>query len=164
MHAAQLLRSTRTAASSEEAIIRFEVFVTTVTDSATKAKQREEEMGDVPDEFLDPIMQTLMTDPVVLPASGQTMDRSVITRHLLSDPRDPFNRAPLSEAQLKPSALCHPHIAAWNTDTVTQMWSSRRRLMSGKRQRCNIKHQSTCTQPLSSPSGGRPPTKRQSVE
>ena len=103
VHAATILRNARTNATSEENIMRFEVFVTTVSDCANKAKQREEEMGDVPDDFLDPIMQTLMTDPVILPTSGQTMDRSVISRHLLSDPRDPFNRAPLSEAHLKPS-------------------------------------------------------------
>ncbi len=38
----------------------------------------------VPEEFLDPIMASLMTDPVRLP-SGHIMDRSVILRHLLND-------------------------------------------------------------------------------
>lgn len=103
VQAANILRTAQGSATSEDNVMRFEIFVTTVADSARKAQQREEEMGDVPDEFLDPIMQTLMIDPVILPTSGQTMDRSVITRHLLSDPRDPFNRAALSEAQLKPS-------------------------------------------------------------
>ena len=55
----------------------------------------EQELGDIPDEFLDPLFATLMKDPVVLPSSGQITDRAVITRHLLSDPIDPFNRQPL---------------------------------------------------------------------
>lgn len=37
---------------------------------------------DVPDEFLDPIMATLMEDPVTLPC-GNVMERSVIQRMLL---------------------------------------------------------------------------------
>ena len=44
-----------------------------------------------------------MTDPVILPTSGNTMDRSVISRHLLSTPFDPFNRSPLSPDMLQPS-------------------------------------------------------------
>ena len=40
-------------------------------------------------------MFTLMTDPVILPTSKTTIDRSTIRSHLLSDPNDPFNRAPL---------------------------------------------------------------------
>ena len=40
-------------------------------------------------------MYTLMEDPVILPTSKTTIDRSTIRSHLLSDPNDPFNRAPL---------------------------------------------------------------------
>ena len=36
-----------------------------------------------------------MTDPVILPTSKTSIDRSTIRSHLLSDPNDPFNRAPL---------------------------------------------------------------------
>ena len=38
----------------------------------------------VPEEFTDPIMSTLMLDPVKLP-SGRVMERSVIMQHLLND-------------------------------------------------------------------------------
>ena len=34
-------------------------------------QQEDEDFDDVPDEFLDPVMGTLMTDPVLLPASGK---------------------------------------------------------------------------------------------
>ena len=40
-------------------------------------------------------MYTLMEDPVVLPTSKTSIDRSTIRSHLLSDPTDPFNRSPL---------------------------------------------------------------------
>ncbi|XP_048520078.1 ubiquitin conjugation factor E4 B isoform X3 [Dendroctonus ponderosae] len=59
---------------------------------------------DAPDEFKDPLMDTLMTDPVLLP-SGQIMDRAVIMRHLLNSNTDPFNRQPLTEDMLLPGKI-----------------------------------------------------------
>jgi len=53
--------------------------------------------------FIDPIMDTLMTDPVILP-SGTVMERSVISRHLLNSHTDPFNRQPLTPDQLQPGS------------------------------------------------------------
>ena len=58
--------------------------------------QAEDDLGEVPDEFLDPLMYTLMEDPVILPMSKVTVDRSTIRTQLLSDPNDPFNRQPMS--------------------------------------------------------------------
>lgn len=46
-------------------------------------------------------MDTVMEDPVILPC-GKIMDRSVIMRHLLNSPTDPFSRQPLSEDMLQP--------------------------------------------------------------
>jgi len=67
-------------------------------------EEKEAELfADAPDEFLDPIMSTLMQDPVTLPASGMVCDRPVIERHLLSDPSDPFNRKPLKAEHLIPN-------------------------------------------------------------
>ena len=40
-------------------------------------------------------MFSLMEDPIILPKSRATVDRSTIQSHLLSDPTDPFNRTPL---------------------------------------------------------------------
>lgn len=71
-----------------------------------KAKQEDEdaeaELGEIPEEYLDPLMYTLMEDPVVLPVSRTVMDRSTIRSHLLSDPHDPFNRVPLTIDQVLP--------------------------------------------------------------
>ena len=46
-------------------------------------RRREINLNEVPDEFMDPIMSTLMSDPVILPNSGMRVDRSTIARHLL---------------------------------------------------------------------------------
>ena len=64
--------------------------------------KKDEDYEDAPDEFIDPMMCELMEDPVLLPTSGNVMDRKHITRHLLSTPNDPFNRQPLTEEMLKP--------------------------------------------------------------
>uniref|UniRef100_A0A6T6AM48 Ubiquitin conjugation factor E4 B n=1 Tax=Compsopogon caeruleus TaxID=31354 RepID=A0A6T6AM48_9RHOD len=85
--------------------------------AATEFSNLEEEtddmLGDIPDEYLDPVMATLMRDPVTLPTSGQVMDRANITRHLLSDPTDPFNRKLLTEDMLIPNEELRREIEAF---------------------------------------------------
>lgn len=70
-------------------------------------------LEDAPDEFLDPIMSTLMSDPVILPSSHVTVDRTTIARHLLSDQTDPFNREPLTMDQVKTDIELKERIEAW---------------------------------------------------
>lgn len=70
--------------------------------AANDAMDTEAMLGDIPDEFLDPIQCTLMMDPVILPSSRTTVDRATIQRHLLSDPTDPFNRSHLTSEMLIP--------------------------------------------------------------
>ncbi|XP_073824632.1 ubiquitination factor E4A [Musca autumnalis] len=76
-------------------------------------KQEQEFMADAPDEYLDPIMSTLMNDPVILPSSKVTVDRSTIARHLLSDQTDPFNRAPLTMDKVIPNVELKQEIERW---------------------------------------------------
>jgi len=85
----------------EDEIQRIERMVNNVEAGRRQVIQEEEELGEVPDEFLDPLMATLMTDPVKLP-SGNILDRSTIETHLLSDHTDPFNRQPLTAEMLEP--------------------------------------------------------------
>ncbi|XP_043723166.1 probable ubiquitin conjugation factor E4 [Telopea speciosissima] len=68
--------------------------------AASEAMDAETALGEIPDEFLDPIQYTLMKDPVILPSSRITVDRPVIQRHLLSDNTDPFNRSHLTQDML----------------------------------------------------------------
>lgn len=70
--------------------------------AASEAMDAEATLGEIPDEFLDPIQYTLMKDPVILPSSRITVDRPVIQRHLLSDSTDPFNRSHLTVDMLIP--------------------------------------------------------------
>lgn len=51
-------------------------------------------------------MYTLMRDPVILPSSRTTIDRSTIKSHLLSDSKDPFNRVPLTLEEVVPGTFC----------------------------------------------------------
>lgn len=76
-------------------------------------KKNQEALADAPDEFLDPIMSTLMTDPVILPSSKVTVDRTTIARHLLSDQSDPFNRSTLTMDQVKPNEELKAKIDEW---------------------------------------------------
>jgi ubiquitin conjugation factor E4 B len=70
-------------------------FVQSVEDSIKTQKDNEDVYGDAPDRYLDPILCTIMEDPVILPSSRMTLDFSTLKSHLLSDSNDPFNRQAL---------------------------------------------------------------------
>lgn len=78
-------------------------------------QQNADEFAEAPDDFKDPLMDTLMIDPVILP-SGTVMDRSIITRHLLNSSTDPFNRQPLTEDMLIPATELKDRIEKWIKD------------------------------------------------
>lgn len=56
-------------------------FAKKVEKVALQKKEEEEILVDAPDEFLDPIMSTLMMDPVILPSSKTVVDRQTIARY-----------------------------------------------------------------------------------
>lgn len=51
-----------------------------VAQMASQQQTDDEILAEAPDDFLDPIMSTLMRDPVILPSSHTTVDRSTIAR------------------------------------------------------------------------------------
>ena len=55
----------------------------TVKEVMRRQRKREIPFDDIPDEFLDPLMNTMMSDPVILPGSRKVLDRATISRHLL---------------------------------------------------------------------------------
>ncbi|CAM9868591.1 unnamed protein product [Phaeothamnion confervicola] len=81
------------------------------------------DMDEMPDEFLDPVLATPMTDPVRLPHSGTVMDRQTILQHLLNDSTDPFSRAPLTKEMLEPATDVKAKIDAW----IEQQTAKKRR-------------------------------------
>ena len=87
---------------SPEEMRKWEILVQKVAKAKEEDEAAEADLGEIPEEFLDPLMFTLMEDPVILPKSRQIMDRSTIRSHLLSDPNDPFNRQPLTIEEVLP--------------------------------------------------------------
>ncbi|XP_064893609.1 ubiquitin conjugation factor E4 B isoform X4 [Columba livia] len=97
------------------AIEKFKLLAEKVEEIVAKNARAEIDYSDAPDEFRDPLMDTLMTDPVRLP-SGTIMDRSIILRHLLNSATDPFNRQMLTENMLEPVPELKEQIQAWMRD------------------------------------------------
>ncbi|XP_017154449.1 ubiquitin conjugation factor E4 A [Drosophila miranda] len=88
-------------------------FAAKVKKMGDQYKEEQELLADAPEEYLDPIISSLMTDPVILPSSKVTVDRSTIARHLLSDQTDPFNREPLTMDKVKSNEALKLEIDQW---------------------------------------------------
>ncbi|KAL3691495.1 hypothetical protein R1sor_005146 [Riccia sorocarpa] len=98
---------------SENTVRDFLALAKRAHEASVEAMDTEALLGDIPDEFLDPIQYTLMRDPVILPSSKTTLDRSTIQRHLLSDQTDPFNRSLLTADMLIPDTELKAKIEAF---------------------------------------------------
>ncbi|KAG2356286.1 ubiquitin elongating factor core-domain-containing protein [Suillus spraguei] len=90
-------------------------FVSRVEEMKTTI-EAEEDLGEIPEEFLDPLMATIMRDPVTLPSSRAIVDRSTIKSHLLSDSKDPFNRVPMVIEDVVPNVELKAQIDAFITE------------------------------------------------
>ncbi|KXJ96819.1 ubiquitin elongating factor core-domain-containing protein [Microdochium bolleyi] len=77
------------------------------------------DLGDIPEEFEDPLMGELMKDPVILP-SQNIVDRSTIVQQLLSNPLDPFTRTPMTIDDVVPADDLRERIAAWKAERTEQ--------------------------------------------
>jgi len=97
----------------EDIAKRFSNIVSQLDVIAGQKATLETLLSPIPDDFLDPILATLMRDPVKLPTSNITVDRGTITRILLTDPIDPFNRAPLTVEDLVPDTELKQKIDDW---------------------------------------------------
>eukprot|EP00750_Incisomonas_marina_P014313 INCI17636.5.p1 GENE.INCI17636.5~~INCI17636.5.p1 ORF type:complete len:852 (-),score=167.87 INCI17636.5:1887-4442(-) len=91
----------------------FEECAQQVAAAVAVAAQEEEAMEDAPDEFLDPLLYSVMDDPVILPTSNTIIDRSTILQHLLNDSTDPFNREHLTPDMLQPATELKARITEW---------------------------------------------------
>ena len=123
--------------STQKQVTSFEA-LTLALEIRAKEVAEEEESGDwddVPDEFLDPIMSTIMKDPVTLPPSGQVCDRAIITRHLLSEDTDPFNRQHLSEDMLEENVELRKKIEEWVEEKKKTVAREKRERQEKKREK-----------------------------
>ncbi|KAJ9376382.1 hypothetical protein DTO063F5_8814 [Paecilomyces variotii] len=112
--AAEILR--KWSLKSPEELKKWEILQKKVQAAKKEDEQAEEDLGEVPDEFLDPLIYTLMEDPVILPGSRVTIDRATIRSHLLSDPHDPFNRMPLKIEDVTPDTELKAKIEAFKAE------------------------------------------------
>lgn len=106
----------RFALKSPEELDAWEDLASKIQAAKEADEQAEEDLGEIPDEFLDPLVYTLMEDPVILPSSRTTIDRSTIRSHLLSDPTDPFNRVPLKIEDVRPDVEMKKRIDAFRAE------------------------------------------------
>lgn len=77
--------------------------------------QAEQDLGDIPAEYEDPIMGDIMHDPVILP-SKHIVDRSTIIQHLLSDPKDPYTRQAMTIDDVIPADELRGQIEKWKAE------------------------------------------------
>ena len=102
----------------------LEAFASRCVELKAEHGQEEDDLGEIPDEYLDPVTAELMVDPVRLP-SGHHMDRATITRHLLSDETDPFSRARCTPEMLVPNEELKNEIVAWKARRMQEAAAAR---------------------------------------
>lgn len=98
---------------SEEELGRCAALEAAVAVAAAKMREEDVPLDDVPDEFLDPLLCSIMKDPVRLPTSNYVMDRASIEQHLLNQTTDPFNRQPLKVEDLVALPEMKAQIETW---------------------------------------------------
>ena len=89
-----LLKNNLILIKEQEAIINFKSKI-----EEMRAPVESDE--DIPDELLDPIMGTLIENPVLLPNTDTFIDYDVITNHLLTSSDNPFTRDPFLKLNWK---------------------------------------------------------------
>lgn len=121
----------RFALKSPDQLQDWEELAVRIQTAKEEAELEEADLGEIPDEFLDPILATLMEDPVTLPNSKAVVDRSTIRSHLLSDPNDPFNRMPLKIEDVIPNEELRTKILTWKSDKLAEKLAERNAAQKG---------------------------------
>ncbi|KAI1214280.1 ubiquitin conjugation factor E4 [Annulohypoxylon truncatum] len=102
---------------SKEVVDDWNSLCTLVAEAKQRLDQAELDLGEIPEEFEDPLMGELMTDPVILP-SQNIVDRSTIVQQLLSNPLDPFTRKPMTIDDVIPADDLRNRIKEWKTERI----------------------------------------------
>ena len=77
------------------------LFYELINEISELEETKEIDYGEIPEEFLDPLYNTLIENPILLPSSNIYMDFDVIKKHLLYHNFDPFNRDELTLEKLE---------------------------------------------------------------
>ncbi|KAF7197645.1 Ubiquitin conjugation factor E4 [Pseudocercospora fuligena] len=121
--AARIMR--KTAMKSPDELRVWEELGKKVAEAKALEEQEEADLGEIPDEFMDPLVFDIMSDPVILPSSKNVIDRSTIRSHLLSDPTDPFNRVPLKIEEVIPDTELKAKIEAFKAEKKAERAAAR---------------------------------------
>ncbi|KAH7040368.1 ubiquitin elongating factor core-domain-containing protein [Microdochium trichocladiopsis] len=105
--------------AAPETAAAWDALRTKFAEEKVRLDQAELDLGDIPDEFEDPLMGDLMSDPVILP-SQNIVDRSTIVQQLLSNPLDPFTRSPMTIDDVVPADELRERIMAWKAERIEQ--------------------------------------------
>jgi len=105
--------------AAPETAAAWDALRTRFAEEKVRLDQAELDLGDIPEEFEDPLMGDLMTDPVILPSSN-IVDRSTIVQQLLSNPRDPFTRSPMTIDDVVPADELRERIMVWKAERTEQ--------------------------------------------
>ncbi|CAD8199564.1 unnamed protein product [Paramecium octaurelia] len=92
----ELFKKTQQSNNCEKYSQQFEEFIVQIEELNQKQKVLFQNQEDIPEEFLDPLCFSFMSDPVKLPHSNVIVDRLTIKKHLLNNSIDPFDRSPLT--------------------------------------------------------------------
>jgi len=91
----------------------FTIFAREIEEFRSQAEDLESRLGDIPDKYLDPMLCTLMRDPVRLPTNQMVMDRTEISKQLLNKSQCPFTKKPLKAEELIPVPDLKQEIEEW---------------------------------------------------
>lgn len=130
MKAARTLR--KRAILPESTIQQFEALSVRVAEINESISNLDDILGDIPDEYSDALIGTIMTHPVLLPSSKTIVDKSTIQRHLMNTPSDPFNRAPLTIDQCTPQPELESKIKQWVEQRKKEYKDEKRRELLNK--------------------------------
>ncbi|KAI0384620.1 ubiquitin conjugation factor E4 [Hypomontagnella monticulosa] len=103
--------------ASTEVITAWDSLREKFAEAKKRLEQAELDLGEIPEEFEDPLMGDLMTDPVILP-SHNIVDRSTIVQQLLSNPLDPFTRSPMTIDDVVPADELRTRIQEWKAKRI----------------------------------------------
>lgn len=115
-HATEIMAKSGAGQKSPEELKQFLKLADDIETTKLSEEAEEDWLGEIPEEFLDPLLATLMEDPVILPISKTVIDRSTIRQHLLSDPHDPFNRTDLKLEDVIPDTETKAKIEAFRAE------------------------------------------------
>ncbi|KAG9190498.1 ubiquitin conjugation factor E4 B [Alternaria panax] len=108
-----------------EQMSQWQTMSARIKEAKAQADMVEADLGEIPDQYLDPILASLMEDPVTLPVSKQIVDRGTIQAHLLSDPHDPFNRTPLKIEDVIHNDELREEIQNWKANLLAEKMAER---------------------------------------